>query len=87
MSYSAKKDYARALADFIIPQSTVFSTTNQSIFGTGPTSSKQFDLLPLTFFNLSGNPDVALTETNLIFQHILASAAVEHPPSATRRRG
>ncbi len=37
--------------------------------------------------NLSGNPDVALTETNLIFQHILASAATEHPPTATSRKG
>jgi DNA-binding Lrp family transcriptional regulator len=37
--------------------------------------------------NLSGNPDVALTETNLIFQHILASAAVEQPPTATHRKG
>jgi len=25
--------------------------------------------------NLSGNPDVALTETNLIFEHIRAGAA------------
>ena len=37
--------------------------------------------------NLSGNPDVALTETNLIFQHILASAAVEQTPTATGRKG
>ncbi|BEP13522.1 Lrp/AsnC family transcriptional regulator [Acidothermaceae bacterium B102] len=37
--------------------------------------------------NLSGNPDVALTETNLIFQHILASAAGTQPPTATPGRG
>src|SRR3954453_5585011 len=37
--------------------------------------------------NLSGNPDVALTETNLIFQHILASAAAEPPPTAMRSKG
>ena len=37
--------------------------------------------------NLSGNPDVALTETNLIFQHILASAAESQPPTATTARG
>jgi DNA-binding Lrp family transcriptional regulator len=37
--------------------------------------------------NLSGNPDVALTETNLIFQHILASAAAAQPPTALPARG